>query len=94
MTKHIVEYKMHTDGQNKIIPYFIEDGGYFPDDNRLVGVTFDDSDIYIPLDTVIELTSEEFTAKVIALEMTKQGTPLTSEEKETLANEWLDARGL
>ena len=38
----IVEYKMHVNKQgNKIIPYFIKDGGYFVDGDKLVGHTVD-----------------------------------------------------
>ena len=38
----IVEYKMHVNKQgNKIIPYFIKDGGYFSDGNKLVGHAVD-----------------------------------------------------
>jgi hypothetical protein len=50
----IVEYKMHRSKQgNKIIPLFIEDGGYFTDGNKLVGYTVNDGS-YIP-ETLIVL---------------------------------------
>ena len=50
----IVEYKMHRSKQgNKIIPLFIEDGGYYVDGNKLVGYTVNDGS-YIP-ETLIVL---------------------------------------
>ncbi len=50
----IVEYKMHRNKQgNKIIPFFIADGGYYVDGNKLVGHTVNDGS-YIP-ETLIVL---------------------------------------
>ena len=50
----IVEYKLHRSKQgNKIIPLFIEDGGYYVDGNKLVGYTINDGS-YIP-ETLIVL---------------------------------------
>ena len=49
----IVEYKMHRSKQgNKIIPLFIEDGGYYGVGNKLVGHTVND-DSYIPSTLVV-----------------------------------------
>ena len=49
----IVEYKMHRSRQrNKIIPYFIKDGGYYGVGEKLVGHTADDGS-YIPSTLVV-----------------------------------------
>jgi hypothetical protein len=49
----IVEYKLHRSKQgNKIIPLFIEDGGYFAVGNKLVGHTVD-NESYIPSTLVV-----------------------------------------
>ena len=49
----IVEYKFHRNRQgNKFIPYFIKDGGYFKDGDKLVGHTVDDGS-YIPETLVV-----------------------------------------
>lgn len=44
MNKYIVEYKLW-DGK---VPYFIEDGGYFPLNEKLIGITKDYDSCYIP----------------------------------------------
>ena len=49
----IVEYKLHRNRQgNMFIPYFIKDGGYFGDGNKLVGHTVNDGS-YIPSTLVV-----------------------------------------
>ncbi len=49
----IVEYKLHVnERRNKIIPFFIKDGGYFRDGNKLVGHTVD-NESYIPSTLVV-----------------------------------------
>ena len=49
----IVEYKLHRNERgNKIIPFFIEDGGYFGIGNKLVGHTVNDGS-YIPSTLVV-----------------------------------------
>ena len=49
----IVEYKLHRNERgNKIIPFFIEDGGYFVVGNKLVGHTVNDGS-YIPSTLVV-----------------------------------------
>jgi hypothetical protein len=92
--KHVVEYKLH----GGVVPYFIQDGGYFPHNGRLIGLTKDDIDCYVPpvseLYTIIG--KEEFVNYITAL--TLFSTPsfsaheLSTEEKQQLANDWWDAR--
>ena len=49
----IVEYKLHRNERgNMIIPYFIKDGGYYRDGNKLVGHTVD-NESYIPSTLVV-----------------------------------------
>ena len=49
----IVEYKLHRNERgNMIIPFFIEDGGYYPVGNKLVGHTVNDGS-YIPSTLVV-----------------------------------------
>ena len=49
----IVEYKLHRNERgNMIIPFFIKDGGYFVDGNKLVGHTVD-NESYIPSTLVV-----------------------------------------
>ena len=49
----IVEYKMHRleDGRTSV-PTFIVNGGYFPVDNKYIGITADDG-TYIPSTLVV-----------------------------------------
>jgi hypothetical protein len=59
----IVEYKMHRNKQgNKIIPFFIADGGYYVDGNKLVGHTVNDGS-YIP-ETLIVLDRDALITRV------------------------------
>ena len=49
----IVEYKLHRNERgNMIIPFFIKDGGYYVDGNKLVGHTVNDGS-YIPSTLVV-----------------------------------------
>tara|TARA_R110000751_G_scaffold208623_1_gene312451 strand:+ start:632 stop:916 length:285 start_codon:yes stop_codon:yes gene_type:complete len=68
----IVEYKMHRSKQgNKIIPIFIEDGGYFTDGNKLVGYTVNDGS-YIP-ETLIVLNKAALITKLTNIGYTVRG---------------------
>jgi hypothetical protein len=62
----IVEYKFHRNRQgNKFIPYFIKDGGYFKDGDKLVGHTVDDGS-YIP-ETLVVLDREALITRLTNL---------------------------
>ena len=68
----IVEYKMHRSKQgNKIIPLFIEDGGYFTDGDKLVGYTVNDGS-YIP-ETLIVLDKAALITKLTNIGYTVRG---------------------
>lgn len=87
--KRVVEYKMH----GNEIPYFIENGGHFPNDGKLIGVTKDDHDCYIPLAGLLVLESKEELASYVegSLDLVDvKGVALSSEQKIELANSWWD----
>ena len=75
----IVEYKMHRSKQgNKIIPLFIEDGGYYVDGNKLVGYTVNDGS-YIP-ETLIVLDRDALITR-----LTNSGYTIGDSEEGRLA---------
>ena len=81
----IVEYKLHVnERRNKIIPFFIKDGGYYVDGNKLVGHTVNDGS-YIP-STLVVLDNAALITRLTNLEYTilDNGTPrlATAEEIE------------
>jgi len=79
----IVEYKLHrnSDG-NKCIPSFIEDGGYYPSGNKLVGITVND-DSYIP-STLVELDKAALVTRYTAMSpVNGENTALTDAEIES-----------
>ena len=92
--KHVVEYKLHAGS----VPYFIEDGGYFFHSGKLIGLTKDDVDCYIPpsSELVTLATKSDFATYIIALTLFHLVDFViiesTEEEKTTLANSWWDAR--
>ena len=87
----IAKYLMHRNSEgNKVTPYFIANGGYFIVGEEMIGITYDDDDIYVP-DTLTVLTEEELVTHVKSLTLkTPEGHTLTLEEKESLAEKWLD----
>jgi hypothetical protein len=102
--KHICKYKMHKDNNHrKITPYFISDGGYFIKGGEIIGITEDDDIIYVPKDTLITLTNDEFISYIKSLDLndsqeSKEGSlqevALDSTQKEDLAKAWLKERFL
>jgi len=62
--KHIVRYLLEADGS---IPRFIEDGGYFPVDEELIGVSVDDKKRHLP-HTVKKLSRADLVARVGSVE--------------------------
>ena len=94
--KHICKYKMHKDNNHNLItPYFISDGGYFPNKGEMIGVTEDDEEVYVPK-TVEKLTNEEFItyAKNLVTSLNAQGdnVELSDADKEAILNQWLKDR--
>lgn len=92
MAKHIIEYKLH----GGHIPYFVEDGGYFAIGGKLIGLSKDSDKCHVPsAPELVHLTNQELIDRVVALSLNDiEGTPLTIEEKTTMANTWLSNRGL
>jgi len=89
--KHVVEYKLH----GEFVPYFIEDGGYFYNSGKLIGLTKDDQECYIPPASLLVTfhTKNEFSNHIITLSRkTSEGEELSEEQKIILANSWWDAR--
>lgn len=94
--KHVVEYKLH--GGN--IPYFIEDGGYFADGGKLIGLTKDDEYCYVPPDTELvtfhtKLALQDHIANLpLASINPDEGskTLLSESDKRALAGSWWDER--
>lgn len=90
--KHIVEYKLHG-GQ---IPYFIQDGGYFNQNNgKLIGLTKDDVNCYVPPTTelVTFANLNDFITHVLTLSITgTDNNQLTNQQKTDYATTWWNAR--
>ena len=89
----IVKYLMHKNLEgNLCTPYFIEDGGHFITGNEMIGLTYDDSEVYVP-ETLTILTSEELVTHVKSLNMSDEKGKLTIAKKESIANNWLKKHG-
>jgi len=86
----IVEYKFHRNRQgNKFIPYFIKDGGYFKDGDKLVGHTVDDGS-YIP-ETLVVLDRAALITRLTNLGWTVgiDNRLATAEEIETVVDAFI-----
>jgi hypothetical protein len=89
--KHVVEYKLHGGS----IPYFIQDGGYFYNNGKLIGLTKDDVTCYVPPATeLVTFTSQsELEDHVISLTIYSFHRVLLNEEqKRELAATWWNER--
>ena len=90
----IVEYKFHRNRQgNKFIPYFIKDGGYFKDGDKLVGHTVDDGS-YIP-ETLVVLDRAALITRLTNLGWTVgiDNRLATAEEIETAVDAFISKYG-
>ena len=92
----IVEYKFHRNRQgNKFKPYFIKDGGYFKDGDKLVGHTVDDGS-YIP-ETLVVLDRAALITRLTNLGWTveegKDNRLATAEEIETAVDAFISKYG-
>ena len=88
--KRVVEYKLHGDS----VPYFIAKGGFFFNSGKMIGVTKDNSNCYIPPEPELVTfhTKEELVNHIKTLAIFSiTGATLTEEQKATLADEWWDA---
>ena len=83
-------------------PYFIDDGGYFPDGTKFIGIVNENTECYVPVTSkedasvdLTELTRAELVTKVQNKGMNDvEGNPRTSEEIETHVNSWCDNRNV
>ena len=91
MVNKIVKYVMHMNNdKNLVTPYFIMNGGHFLVNHEMVGVTEDDDKVYVPT-TLEELSEQQFIDFVVSLSLKdEEGNEMTSEQKTSLANSWLD----
>lgn len=83
--KHVVRYLLEGNGT---IPTFIEDGGYYPQGEELVGISIDEEKRHLP-GTVKKLTEEELYDRIVLLECKDHITQelLTPEQIQSLVNE-------
>lgn len=90
MAKHIVEYKLH----GGAVPYFIYDGGYAPVGGKLIGITKDDTDCYIPSlvadgGDLVGLTNQQVIDRFVSIKSADQ----TVEQATAAAQAWLTSKG-
>jgi len=98
----IYEYKLDATDAGMVCPAWIDDGGYFSNGNKMVGVTRDNPEFHIP-STVIVLTSAELEDRQLAIHavtpMMKEGaTPsddmveMTNAEVSTQVQAWVTSK--
>ena len=109
MAKKLVEYKLERypvtfyDGKNykvemvNTMPAFIEDGGYFSLNNKMVGITCCSSNSYIP-QTLIELDAVTLKARCATIGLTKmvndEPVAMTEQEISDYVDAWMIEKGL
>ena len=95
MAKKIVEYKLHG-GQT---PFFISDGGFWMVDGKMIGVSKDTADCYVPASTVDggelnHLDNQGVIDRVVGMDIKdNEQVSLTTEQKTAMAQAWLTERG-
>ena len=98
----ILEYKLDATANGMMCPPWIDDGGYWTNGNKMVGVTRDNPEFHIP-STVTELTAADLETRQLAIHaitpMMKEGaTPaddmveMTTAEVSTMVQDWVAAR--
>lgn len=98
----IVEYKLHLNdnGIGMKIPYFIIDGGYFPDGNKLIGLMDNSKEYFQPVTTknggaLIEYTVAELITRQQTLGMKDaEGEEMSNEEIATFITAWCSNKGI
>lgn len=88
--KRVVQYKMHADK----IPYFIQDGGYFQNEHKFIGITFDDEQCFVPSAEVLLtfFSKDEFLDYVANVSYKNlDGSERSEIEKREIASIWWDA---
>ena len=94
MPKRIIIYKLVINEHgNKSIPGFVSDGGYFIDSGSMIGVSKDDTDIYIPSD-IATLSNQQFIDRIVSMSLQDSSCrELTADQKTDIANKWLNEKG-
>ena len=92
----ILEYKLEMSPGGMKCPDWVEDGGYFVNDNRYIGWTRDNPEWHIP-STVTVLTAAELDTKVLAMHganafQNEDETDMTNAEVSAMVTAWVNAR--
>jgi hypothetical protein len=91
MAKYVVKYLLEGAGT---IPSAIQDGGYFPVGNELVGVTYDDTERYVS-SSFTKLTKADLSARLASMNPKNQdGSAMTSDQQAALITAWLAQVGM
>lgn len=95
----IVEYKLDAGPQGMVTPYWVKDGGYYPDPDKftLVGWTLDAPREFKVPDTVLVLTKETLTQRVLDINSRypakdQEGNDLTTEQITLMVSNWYDSK--
>lgn len=81
--KYVIRYMLDGDGS---VPKFVEDGGYFPVGEELVGLSIDSSKRFLP-STVKTVTRQELIDRAVIPE----GSNKTKEE---IVTDWLNNKNM
>jgi hypothetical protein len=93
----IVEYKLDAGPSGLVTPYWVTDGGQFPDDDHtLIGKVADSPRRQKVPDTVLRLTAAELQTRVAGIHARypyrdTTGTELTSAEVAAMVAAWVGA---
>lgn len=91
--KRVVRYLLEGNGT---VPLFVEDGGYFPVGEELVGISVDDTKRHLP-NSVHILTKQNLIDRLVAIEYKNIPTdtePMSQSEIESFVDQWLSDKGL
>jgi hypothetical protein len=95
----IVEYKLDAGPRGMVVPAWVKDGGYFqdPDSFTMVGWTPDAPREFKVPDTVLVLSKETLTTRVLSIHsrypmLDPEDTALTTEQVTSLVSDWYDSK--
>lgn len=89
--KKVIRYLLEGDGS---IPKFVEDGGYFPLGEEMVGISVDEDKRHLPL-SVVRLTRQQILDRYTAMNPhDHNGEPLSTQEIQEAVENWLSSKGL
>lgn len=100
MAKKVIRYLL--EGNPGSVPAFVENGGYFPLGDDLVGLSVDEDKRFVP-STVVRLTKDELKARAIECSLDEQGQyridintrqPFTQESVYANVEHWLAMMGI